>query len=95
MHVKQGSKFLLFQILDKKVRDNAYDHTKRAQKFVPSWKDKYKWVTYNIEIDKMFGEFCLAHLTIANKNGSFFVGTSNFSVCSPKVAQFIEGTFES
>jgi hypothetical protein len=46
-----------------------------AQKSVLSWKDKYKWVTYNSELDKMFCEFCLAHPTVANKNGSFFICT--------------------
>lgn len=67
------------QKLGKKARDNAYDRTKKARKFVPSWKDKYKLVT-NSELDKMFCEFCLGDPTVANKSGSFFVSTLKFEL---------------
>ena len=68
----------------KKARNKAYDHNIRTRKFIPSWKDQYKWVTYNSEVNKMYCEFCLAYPNSANKAGLFFVGTSNFSVCSLK-----------
>lgn len=39
---------------EKKARDQEYDKTKRDRRYLPTWENKYPWVSYDDENGTMY-----------------------------------------
>ena len=60
------------------VKDRKKYEKSRVRKFLPKWKEGYKWLSYDEAGEIMFCEVCREYPNIADKKSSFYEGTDAF-----------------